>query len=248
MVKRKKQAEEGAPLWVVTYGDMMSLLLCFFIILVAMSEVKKDETFRKVMESIKEAFGYAGGIGTVPADDAPENSMIAQLETVTVKNLDTLVGESPDEGMEGRSTTVRKIREGLEFTLGGLTAFEDAGALLLPEAKSELDWISNHIVGLNTKLEIRGHTAREAIVMDSSTYQDDWDLSYARAREVAEYLKGRGIRMERVRLTACGASEPIKVQAYDTKSKASNRRVEIIVTESLVQEFTGISENDEGGI
>ena len=248
MAKKKKQAEEGAPLWVVTYGDMMSLLLCFFVILVAMSEVKKDETYRKVMESIKEAFGYAGGIGTVPTNDSPENSMVAQLETITIKNMDMKVGESPDDGMEGRSTTVRKIREGLEFTLGGLTAFDEAGASLLPDAKRDLDFISGHIIGQNTKLEIRGHTAREVIAMDSTTYQDDWDLSYARARAVAEYLRDKGIRMERVRLTACGASEPIKVQAYDTKSKASNRRVEIIVTEALVQEFTGTPEIDEGGL
>ena len=49
---REKKPEEpptGAPAWMVTYGDMMSLLLCFFIMLVAMSEIKEDK-FKKILE------------------------------------------------------------------------------------------------------------------------------------------------------------------------------------------------------
>ena len=53
----KKQAKTagGAPAWMVTYGDMMTLLLCFFVIIVAMSEIKKEEKFRQVLESIRQA-------------------------------------------------------------------------------------------------------------------------------------------------------------------------------------------------
>ena len=248
MSRKKEEAPQGAPLWVITYGDMMSLLLCFFVILVAMSEVKQDENFRKVMESIREAFGYVGGVGRVPTDESPDNSMIARLQTMNFRNLKFEVGESPDEGMEGRSTTVRKIREGLEFRLGGQTAFEENLAELLPTAKRDLDKIAPHIVGHNTKIEIRGHTARESAPAKDGEPVDDWDLSYARARAVAEYLQGRGIPMARIRLTACGATEPLKVQAYDRKTKAINRRGELIVTEALVQEFDGTSDAAEGGV
>ncbi len=52
---RKRKAEDGAPAWVVTYGDMMSLLLTFFIILVSMSELKADHKFQRVMESLRQA-------------------------------------------------------------------------------------------------------------------------------------------------------------------------------------------------
>ncbi len=61
---RKKDNPQGAPDWMVTYGDMMTLLLCFFVILVSMSELRQETRFKKVMESIRQAFGYKGGIGT----------------------------------------------------------------------------------------------------------------------------------------------------------------------------------------
>ena len=63
MAKRKPPKGSDIPEWVVTYGDLMSLLLCFFILLVAFSEPKKPDEFRKVLEKIREALGFKGGIG-----------------------------------------------------------------------------------------------------------------------------------------------------------------------------------------
>ncbi len=57
MARKPKKPEDGAPAWVVTYGDMMSLLLTFFIILVSMSELKQDHKFQRVMKSVRQAFG-----------------------------------------------------------------------------------------------------------------------------------------------------------------------------------------------
>ena len=49
---RQTGRPKGAPEWLVTYGDAMTLLLCFFVIIVSMSEVKKDERFQRVMERL----------------------------------------------------------------------------------------------------------------------------------------------------------------------------------------------------
>ena len=48
-LKKKNKGGGGAPEWMVTFGDMMSLLLCFFVILVSMSEMKQDQKFQEVM-------------------------------------------------------------------------------------------------------------------------------------------------------------------------------------------------------
>ncbi|MHC4092412.1 MAG: flagellar motor protein MotB, partial [Planctomycetota bacterium] len=58
MAKKKYKASAGAPAWMVTYGDMMTLLLCFFVLLVAMSEIKQEDKFLQVVESLRHAFGY----------------------------------------------------------------------------------------------------------------------------------------------------------------------------------------------
>ena len=51
--------EKGIPEWVVTFGDMMSLLLTFFIMLVSLSEIKDDETYQKLVDSVQREFGYS---------------------------------------------------------------------------------------------------------------------------------------------------------------------------------------------
>ena len=80
MPKREKKAPAGAPEWVLTYGDMMSLLLCFFIMLVALSEIKKEDKYQAVVRGVKAAFGMTGGGGSVPTLDDPERSLIKTLE------------------------------------------------------------------------------------------------------------------------------------------------------------------------
>ena len=60
----KKETPAGAPDWVLTYGDMMSLLLCFFILLAAMANFdKQDKMMMATIESIREAFGAPGQYG-----------------------------------------------------------------------------------------------------------------------------------------------------------------------------------------
>ena len=76
MIKKAEKKEEGAPAYMLTYGDMMTLLLCFFVILVAMSEIKEDRKYDDVVRSIQEAFGYAGGVGRIRTDMAPLNSSL----------------------------------------------------------------------------------------------------------------------------------------------------------------------------
>ena len=65
MLKEETTTTERRADWVVTYGDMMTLLFCFFLILISMSEIKQDQKFQDVRESIKRAFGYQGGVGFV---------------------------------------------------------------------------------------------------------------------------------------------------------------------------------------
>ena len=116
MPKRTKKAEQGVPQWVVTFGDMMALLLCFFILLQMFSEVKKDREYQKVITAIKEAFGYSGGVGVLPIDDPPVRSIIEQLEEMALKkHQSTRTSQTPTRSVEGAQVRVKKLREGLVF-------------------------------------------------------------------------------------------------------------------------------------
>ncbi len=228
----------------VTYGDMMSLLLCFFVMLVAMSEIKADERFEQVMQSLREAFGYEGGIGAVPTEEPPQLSLLQRLESIVIPRQVKEIGDSDEDGIEGRVYRVTQVREGLEITVGGRISFNRFSAELKPAADALIAQLADKIRGHTTKIEVRGHTTREPLPEDSQ-FKDRKDLSYHRAKVVAAALTKHGVDGRRIRVTACGATEPLVAQAYTERRRAANRRVGIVVTESVVSEFVGQEENFE---
>jgi chemotaxis protein MotB len=239
MIRKKEQAS-GAPSWVVTYGDMMTLLFCFFLILVSMSEIKEDEKFEAVMESIKRAFGYQGGVGFTLGKVSPTNSLDRQLKTLIAEKYQLKEGKSSEEGIEGENPSVKTIREGLEFTIGGQVCFEPGRADLLPLAQKQLAEFSGLICGMNTRIKVKGHASPKS-PQAYAPFKSLDELSYARGETVKQFLIANGIHPERITVEACGANEPLMAQAYDQKSQAMNRRVSIIITENLIQEYIGQS-------
>lgn len=245
MARNKQPVVMGAPEWVVTFGDTMSLLLTFFILLVAMSEVKKDDKFLQVVASLHKAFGgYEGFIGNIPTEDTSTNALLARLMELEVPINKNNEGDSPDEGIEGKQFRVTNIREGLKITVGGRISFERFSATLMPEGRRLIAETAERVRGYNTKVYVRGHATPEPLPPDG-LYQTQRDLSYARAREVATELENNGVQRERIVLVAAGDTEPLVAQAYTEDRMAINRRVEIIVTEELVEDYAGSTLEDE---
>jgi len=237
--KKKCDCGDGVPEWVVTYGDMMSLLLTFFILLAAFSELKKEREYQKVVTAVKEAFGYTGGIGVMPSRDPTLRSMISSLEAMAGKRMsNNSISQASVEGPQGKEAKVSRVQDGLMFTLGGNLTFEPGSAVLLPGASAPLLDVARLIKGRKNKIEVRGHTAAETLPADSP-YADLWDLSYARAKAVKEFLVQRGgLRDEVMVLEARADTEPIAPRTYSPEAQAENRRVEIIMTESTVDDLT----------
>jgi chemotaxis protein MotB len=239
MAKRPTKQSASVPEWIVTFGDMMSLLLCFFILLAAFSEIKKDEEFQRVITAVNEAFGYSGGVGFMPVDDPPLRSMIQILEALAVKNLkEPDISESPDKAIEGRQTRVSQVRDGLMFTIGGALTFDPGSAELKPGMKAELSRIARILRGRDNKIEVRGHAAKK-VLPPGSAFKDLRDLSYARAKAVAEYLMHEGaIPAERFVVDARGDTEPQAPRKYSDDAQGDNRRVEIVMTEVTVEQLS----------
>jgi chemotaxis protein MotB len=244
--RRKKDQGGGVPEWVVTYGDMMTLLLCFFILLAAFSELKDEKDYETIMRAIKEHFGYSGGSGQAPTEDLPLTSMVQDLRDMTLhKEKRPNQSNADDPGVDGKETTVKQIREGLQFAVGGPVSFEPGSAELKPQAKEQLARIADLIRGKNNKIEIRGH-ATGSDLSAGSGQRDMWALSYERARAAMRWLtdEANGIDPRRIRIVGCGTNEPLVGRVYRPAQLAANRRVEIILNETLVEELDA-PESDE---
>ncbi|MEQ9616910.1 MAG: OmpA family protein [Phycisphaerales bacterium] len=236
--KRKKQAG-GVPDWVVTFGDMMSLLLCFFILLQAFSELKREHEYQRVITAVKEAFGFSGGVGVLPTDDPPLRSMIEILEAMAQQHFKkSKVSHSDERGITGKRTRVSRVHDGMMFTIGGNITFDPGSAELKDNARAELEKIGDLLRGRNNKIAVRGHAANKQLP-ENSAFADLRDLSYYRAKAVADYLVAEvGIDPEVLIVDARGATEPVEARAYSADDQTQNRRVEVIMLEVMNKELS----------
>ena len=96
------------------------------------------------------------------------------------------------------------------------------------------------IRGTNYIIELRGHAATAEADLLSDSGDDLWDLSYDRAKAVMQYLVSDeiGLRQEQVRLTGNADREPLRKQAYTSSLRQVNRRVEVRVTENVINDYS----------
>ena len=238
MALKKKEAPAGAPEWVLTYGDMMSLLLCFFILLAAFADYEKgggaSAAVVQAIQSIQAALGIKVKDDSALASMVQFNAMVEQIKSA-IQQLDPKYrGDSSEQGIHGKTFRLRRIRDGMEITIGGPILFEPFSAKLTPEGKQALENIGGILKGHRNKIEIVGHAAEQPRPADW-TYIDAMQLSHERARHVADELVRRGVDPRTIRLVAVGANEPVAQDGL--KSEGENRRVEIIVRESMIDDY-----------
>ena len=252
----------GVPEWVVTYGDMMSLLLTFFIMLVSMSELKGDSgSTRAALDAIREVFGATEGKMSSPGRSNQTTSVLTDLDSDSAKmQKGTKKGNQNSKGSGGPNKSVKRLSFQTQITLGGGAQFSRFDASLSLEMKKSLDIIAEVLKKKLQQIVVRGHaspvpmpsSADYAAVSLGSLYgswtygkennfrnrdqfeiQDKMDLSFARARSVMEYLVSKGIPRVRLLVSAAGSSELMQ-KTRDRTEQEFNRRVDVFVIDSYI--------------
>ena len=239
MAPRRKKEEEGAPAWIVTYGDMMSLLLAFFIMLASLSVLRKEDDFKVITKMIQDGLGVKAGGGMIPVEMDPAMSLRERLEVVqlqTKKGPNT--SHADDPGTDGRHNAMEIVRPGMMFVVGSRITFEPGSADLSDDGRRALRQVAEQIRGHNNKIIVAGHAASSEVSVESD-YADLWQLSNARARAVMAYMVGKDLelRPERFRLEANADHEPLKHRVYNPDGQTLNRRVAVYESESLVEDY-----------
>lgn len=233
----EEEPEPGIPEWVVTFGDMMSLLLTFFIMLVSMSEIKQEERYQAMVESMHQQFGHDLSLASlIPGEIRPRNSSLEHVASMgRAKKRDTANGGQEVKAVTGENNRVQIVRPGDDSSSGGVVYFEEGTTELTDENKRDLQRIIHQIAGKPQKIEIRGHTSRRPI--DQKTgLRDHWDLAYARCRNTMQFLVEQGIDPNRIRLGPAAASEPI-YNGIDPDQLKRNSRVQILMWDERVQDL-----------
>jgi len=235
--------DEPAPIaipeWVVTFGDMMSLLLTFFIMLVSMSEIKQEDKYQALVDSMREQFGYTKAIESLaPGDVKPRASEFSVMSTTgRAKKKDTAKGGVPQKAPTGEEPTVRIVRPGQTTAVGSVIAFDQASAALNQAAMTDLDITAKLLVGKPQKIEIRGHCSTEIVARSVGT-DIGITLAYRRAIAVMQYLIDKHqIPANRFRISTAGDSEPVAVGDLDGAKR--NSRAEVFLLDETVEGLRG---------
>ncbi|MCL2744519.1 MAG: OmpA family protein [Planctomycetaceae bacterium] len=238
---RKKPPPAGVPEWIVTYGDMMALLLCFFIMLYAMSTIQEVK-IQAAVESLSEAFGY-GGATKVP-QNVDANATKPRIRTTgRAGRTDTVRGGQPVIAPKGEQSKVQSARIKEEPVRGGIVRFELGSSELSEQNKTDLKEVYQQLVGSPYKIMVKGHASPG----EQGIYRDVDDLSYTRARNVRDYLVTLGLKKNYFQLTAVGATEPISRAALPTGAdpRSANAVVEVILLLSTNRYLENPAEESE---
>ena len=221
---------EGAPEWMTTFADMVTLLLCFFVLLLSFAN-QDIEKFRDMLGSVKEAFGVQ--------KERRQDVNIAYAPTLLERKDLNLKAEQRKQlslsqmirDMVNEDTAIKKQVQvnaengGVLFRVNDRLIFEPGSAKFTPEAARALDKVIKVLKEHTYDLIVEGHTAdnKEA---NSSLYPSNWELSSARAASALRYIMEKGgIPAKRLKAVGYAGSRPL-VPNDTEENRSHNRRVE----------------------
>ncbi len=218
--------KKGLDDWVMTYGDMMSLLLTFFVLIVSFSSMQETK-FEQAAKSLKDAFGVLAkpeavielNTPLVPNHEPRETDLEFLYE---VRSVEKMVLDQKHE----QDVQVEIRDDGVLFRMTAPFLFGSGQAELLPEAAPLLDRMGRMFRKFPADVRIEGHT--DDVPINSPRFPSNWELSAARAVAVARYFQGVGLPPERLAATGFGEHHPVADNGT-AEGRAANRRVEILL-------------------
>ncbi|HHY47680.1 MAG TPA: flagellar motor protein MotB [Firmicutes bacterium] len=254
--RTRRRVEEdgvaGSPPWMTTYGDLMTQLLCLFVLLFAFSSINLEK-FREVVVSLRGALGVLTG-GTSPLDlaDLPAPAPPSQLPKSDdgtaglVRAMGRFRTYLKEKGLS-KDVSVTLEERGLVVSFMDKVLFDLGESTLRPEAKRVLRDVSEVIKTLPNDIRIEGHTCD--LPIHSARFPSNWELSTARATEVLRYLV-ETIGLDPSRFSAMGYGQYHPRVPNDSEAhRAQNRRVDIVIVaeKRKWEEPAELNESHPGG-
>jgi chemotaxis protein MotB len=233
---------ENAERWLLTYADLITLLMVFFVVLYSMSQADSVK-FHRISAALEQAFNLdvlqghnTNGINegtpsvTAPVEDlftTPEHAAeVARLE----QQIQAAAAANGSD--QNPSVQVGSDKDGIVIRLSGSYLFDSGRAELKPNSLGILEAIAAELRALPNDVRVDGHT--DSTPIDSPRYPTNWELSAARAITVTRYLS-ESAGIPAARLSAVGYGEYRPLVPNDTRdNRAKNRRVEIHILSSTV--------------
>jgi chemotaxis protein MotB len=254
-----KVARSGAPRWMVTFADLMSLLFALFVLLLSFADVDLGK-FSKNASQINEAFNNpdAGG-ASFSLDELQQreqdlldregkNAELLALKADRERRKADLVSNLKESLTKEINDSVIQLVEdenGVVLRFPSKTAFPAGGRDLSSRMRATLDKVAIMLTQSKGEIVVTGHTDNAPI--STELFRSNWSLSTERAVSVVHYLIGSN-NLSASRVVAQGLADSRPLTTNDTPdNRAQNRRVEILINVPKTKPGEAKIEVEQGG-
>jgi chemotaxis protein MotB len=218
-----ENALNKGALWAVTYGDLMSFLMIFFLVLFSIYVAKgaagsraQASKFEEGLTEIQKAFG-----GKIDPERLEKLRRIQDEETLAFKLKETEAAEDLSQFVQ-----IQSNEENVRLVLPESISFDPGTAGLKDQAKPILATLAQLVKDLPNDVVVEGHT--DALPIRTKEFPNNFFLSTTRAYNVMEFLIAAGLDRKRLSGLGYGENRPVADNATP-EGRAKNRRVEIVL-------------------
>ncbi|MBI2371827.1 MAG: OmpA family protein [Deltaproteobacteria bacterium] len=230
--KKHEEEHENAERWLLTYADLITLLLAFFVVMYSMSRVDSTKWGR-----VSVALHYVLGLGDkgfpqrsrsfIPGAQEQLGAFISvgqgRALTTVAEELERKVEE---QGLAS-SIAVLSDERGISIRFVDRILFDVGRAEIRQQAKPMLSRMAELLRGLPHQIQVEGHT--DTTPINTRQYPSNWELSTGRASAIARYLiEQHGLDPARVGASGYSEHRPVASNSTDD-GRARNRRVDIVI-------------------
>jgi chemotaxis protein MotB len=207
--KNSEQESRHRDRWLISYADLVTLLLALFIVMYAASDKERAQYIARSF-----AAQNAGGDGILPEQNSLKNERA---------KFDAKFLENP---VLAQKTKMRQTERGLIVSLSEAGFFAPGEAAVGAEAETVIGALAESLRDSQAQVRVEGHT--DSVPISTSRYPSNWELSTARASSVLIRLTERGIAPERLSAAGYGGFQPVADNSTP-EGRAQNRRVDIVI-------------------
>jgi chemotaxis protein MotB len=234
----KKHERKGSPAWLLTYGDMTTLLLTFFVLLFTTAEIEGRE-LQLILSAFRGSLGMFTGGTTLSKGELAELGQ--QIETLPAKERGDKLSKAVEKAVsifqpevKSRKVKITEDERGIVISLVADAFYKSGSTDLTSEGMQVVDKIGRFLRDPAFKdnlIRVEGHTDSKPIPRSSPLFpMTNWELSTERAVAVVRVLDQKyGIDGKNLSAVGYGEFQPVESNDLE-EGRAYNRRVEVVIT------------------
>ncbi|MDI3477399.1 MAG: chemotaxis protein MotB [Thermoanaerobacterium sp.] len=224
-----EEKKENSERWLLTYSDMITLLMIFFIVLYTISTVNSQK-FQQIAASLGKTFDGTNYV----VGQYSGNSILDSIKTANNANTNNTIESQLDKLIKQNNlqnmVTYKVEERGFVISLNDTLLFDTGSADVKPDQKATLIKIGNILKTMPNYIRVEGYT--DDVPINNSQFHSNWELSVIRATNVVEILVN-DVKIDPAKISAVGYGEYRPIVPNDSdKNRQLNRRVDIVIMNS----------------